>query len=112
MSDEIHNIVLLHEIGHDRLHGDVLEQRGIFVENNIFDCKNDIMEYEANIFAAEMLLPDEEVLDLIHQGFTSSQVASALNADVNLVSLKVSELNRRGFKFREQDYKNKFLKAQ
>lgn len=112
LSDEMHNIVLMHEIGHDRLHSDVLTEKGLLTEKaDLFDNSSDIMEHEANIFAAEMLLPDEDVLELVYQGFTAPQVASALNADINLVALKIAELNRRGFKFNEQNYRNKFLKA-
>ena len=111
LSEEMRNIVLLHEIGHDRLHAGVLAEKGILTEKaDLFDNKNDIMEHEANVFAAEMLLDDDEILELVYQGFDVRQVASGLNADENLVALKIAELNKRGFAFKEQEYENRFLK--
>ncbi len=38
-------------------------------------------------------------------------IAKVMSSDINLVALKVSELNRRGFGFREISHRNNFLKA-
>lgn len=48
----MHDIVLLHEIGHDCLHRREAIQVGGLQEFNIFDMRNQRMEYEANMFAA------------------------------------------------------------
>lgn len=45
-------IVLLHELGHDTLHRDEATKVGGFKEFNIFDMRDNRMEYEANIFVA------------------------------------------------------------
>ena len=94
--DEImRGIVLLHEIGHDQLHR---RQATVFQEFNLFNMSSNIMEYEANLFAANIGLPDDEILEYIYQGYDASQIAAAMNSDINLVALKVSELSRRGDK--------------
>lgn len=69
------------------------------------------MEFEANIFAAQIMLPDDEILEYIYNGFDVSQIARAMRSDINLVALKVAEMNRRGYSFREQEHNPKFLKA-
>lgn len=51
-----------------------------FREFQIFDMRGNVMEYEANLFAA--------------------QIAMATASDIYLVALKVSELSRRGYAFR------------
>ena len=54
----MHDIVLLHEIGHDCLHRREAIQVGGLQEFNIFDMRDQRMEYEANMFAAQVALPD------------------------------------------------------
>lgn len=68
------------------------------------------MEYEANMFAAQIALPDEDILELIYNGYDVGQIARAMESDINLVALKVAELNSRGYSFREQEHRNDFLK--
>lgn len=110
LSPVMHEIVMLHEIGHDTLHRDEAVSTGGFQEFNIFDMGNKIMEFEANIFAAQISLPDDETLEYIYRGYDVGQIARAMGSDINLVALKVAELNRRGYRFREQDYRSDFLK--
>jgi len=112
LSEEMHNIVLFHEIGHDRLHQNVISEKKTLIDNDFLSCKTDIMEQEANLFAAEMMISDEDVIECINLGYDVKQTASNLNVNVNLVALKIAELNRRGYKFNEQEYTGKFLKAQ
>ena len=49
----IEQIVLWHEIGHDMLHRQEAALTGGFQEFNIFDMRENRMEYEVNIFAAQ-----------------------------------------------------------
>lgn len=97
---ELRNIVLLHEIGHDVLHRKEAET---FQEFNIFDVQGSRMEYEANSFAAEVSLPDEEILEYIQQGLDAETIAKCMKTDANLVALKIENLNRRGYSFRKPD---------
>lgn len=68
------------------------------------------MEYEANVFAAQLSLPDNEIIDLIRQGMDIQQAASYMNSDINLVALKVDTLRNRGFNFNRQEHSNTFLR--
>lgn len=63
------SIVLLHEIGHDLLHKEEAVKFGGFKEFNIFEMCNRRMEFEANIFAAEIMLSDDDMLEYIYQGY-------------------------------------------
>ena len=104
------NIVLLHELGHDSLHRDEATKVGGFKEFNIFDIRDSRMEYEANIFASQIAIPDDDFLELAEQGCDVQQIARAMHSDVNLVALKADTLISQGYRLRPQSYKNKFLK--
>lgn len=66
------------------------------------------MEYEANIFVVQLILPDDEVIDYVYQRYDVSQIACAMNSDINLFVLKVSSYIKDSMPFREQEYKNRF----
>ena len=104
---EMRKIVLLHEIGHDILHR---REAKLFQEFNIFDMKNNRMEYETNSFAAEIALSDEEILEYVQNGYDIEMIAKCMNSDINLVALKVANFNRRGYNFNLQDSRSDFLK--
>ena len=107
LSEVMRRIVLLHEIGHDQLHRHLAD---VFQEFQIFDMRGNVMEYEAKLFAAQIALPDEEILEYIRSGYDAAQIAMATASDINLVALKVSELSRRGYAFRDVDHRSDFLK--
>lgn len=104
------NIVLLHELGHDSLHRDEATKVGGFKEFNIFDIRDSRMEYEANIFASQIAIPDDDFLELAEQGCDVQQIAKAMRSDVKLVALKADTLISQGYRLRPQEYKNRFLK--
>ena len=81
-----------------------------FAEYNLFDMQTSRMEYEANLFAAEISLPDDELLDCIYQGMDVSRIAKTMYSDINLVALKASDMIRRGYNFNHVDHQNDFLK--
>ena len=60
---EERRVIAGHEAGHIVLHSDLLKTNAL-KDNNIYKAKN-TEEREANIFAADFLLSDEEVLDAI-----------------------------------------------
>ena len=99
----------MHEIGHDRLHRDKADDSGGFAEYDIFDMCDRSMEYEANLFAAQFLISDEELYDCINCGYDIDKTAAALCTDRNLVALKVDILKKQGVKLRSQLHNNKFL---
>lgn len=104
------NIVLLHEIGHDVLHREEAVFEGGFREFNLFSNHDVRMEYEANIFAAQISLPDDEVVDYISLGYDVNQIAQAMNSDVNMVALKTQILASKGYELQIPEHKNNFLK--
>lgn len=104
------NIVLLHELGHDSLHRDEATKAGGFKEFNIFDIRDNRMEYEANIFATQIALPDDDFLELAEGGYDVQQIARTLHSDVNLVALKADTLISQGYRLRAQEHRNDFLK--
>ena len=104
------NIVLLHELGHDSLHRDEATKVGGFKEFNIFDIRDSRMEYEANIFATQIALPDDDFLELAEQGYDVQQIANAMHSDVNLMALKADTLISQGYRFRQQEHQRDFLK--
>ncbi len=104
------SIVLLHEIGHDLLHRKEAIRVGGFHEFNIYNMGESRMEYEANMFAAQISLVEEELLEYIGRGYDVQQIAMEMNSDINLVALKVSELNGKGYNFNKQEHRKEFLK--
>ncbi|MBQ7338867.1 MAG: ImmA/IrrE family metallo-endopeptidase [Clostridia bacterium] len=102
-------IVCAHEIGHDRLHRDAAKDSGLS-EIMLYNMASR-MEYEANMVAAAILLPDEDVLECIYQyRYDAAQTAHALHSDVNLVALKIDSLRERGYEFHGLEHNSKFLK--
>jgi len=59
-------MVLAHEIGHDQLHRKECVNGASFHESRIFSPLNHY-EIEANIFAAHLLIPDDEVIEAMIQ---------------------------------------------
>ena len=64
LDEFIERIVLYHELGHDQLHQSQLGKNGAFREFHLFNVSKDRMEYEANIFAAQISIDDDEILEL------------------------------------------------
>jgi len=109
LDDYTKNLVCAHELGHDILHRD-LAKKLCLQEFVLYDMKSR-PEYEANLFASEILLPDSEIFTLAHDGFDIEQIANALYTDINLVALKMASMNTRGYQFRTViDLKSDFLK--
>ena len=102
--------VLLHEIGHDQLHRGAAVKAGGLKELDIFAMADLGMEYEANLFAAQIAVPEDELLEYIAAGYDTESIARMMGADANLVALKASELSRRGYNLRAQTVSCDFLK--
>ena len=84
-----YNLILLHEIGHDVLHRKEAIARGGFHEKNPFDLSTCRMEHEANLFAAHISLPDDELDYYVGQGYSFEQIARIMQSDPYLVKLKL-----------------------
>jgi len=91
-------VIIAHELGHDTLHRD-LAASGVLPEFTLYDMKTR-PEYEANVFAADILLDDEEVFDLARGGYDETQIARWLGVNINLLLIKLNEMNKRGYDFK------------
>ena len=90
-------IVCAHELGHDQLHR-TLATSSIIQEFMLYDM-NSRPEYEANLFAAALLLDDESIQECAQEGCDALQTAMQLETDINLVLIKISQMNERGHHF-------------
>ena len=102
-------LVCAHELGHDILHQN-LARKVCLQEFILYDMKSR-PEYEANLFASEILLPDDIILNLARDGYDIEQISKELCTDINLIALKVSSMNTRGYRFNSVlEAKSNFLK--
>ena len=109
LSDRMMRIVCAHELGHDQLHRNLAKGSAI-QEFMLYDMTTK-PEYEANIVAAEILLDTDEILEYIYDyGYTSEQIARAMETDINLVALKIAHLAETGYDLRRIEHKSDFLK--
>lgn len=107
-AEQMNRIVCAHEIGHDQLHREFAQEQAL-QEFMLYDMATR-PEYEANVFAANLLLDDDTVLGYITDGYDCQQIASAMETDINLVSLKVNSLIQEGYHLQQQGHRNNFLK--
>ena len=86
--------IIAHELGHYVLHIDDFSKA--HVEKSFFG--NQQMEIEANIFAAELLINDEEVLETFYNNeYTQYQIASMFNVPYELLAYKIMLLKHKGY---------------
>lgn len=93
-------MVLAHEIGHDQLHRS-LAHYGL-QEFELFRMNNST-EYEANAFAAHLLLDNDEIYAALREGEDLTAIAQSMNCNINLVLIKLNEMHRLGYDIRLDD---------
>lgn len=109
LTPQMQRIVCAHELGHDQLHRS-LARTDSLQEFALYDMTTK-PEYEANIVAAEILLDTDEVLDYVYNyGYTSEQIARAMDTDINLVALKVAHLAETNRGLHPAEHRSDFLK--
>lgn len=82
-------LVCAHELGHHALHRKFA--RVGFEEFTLFS-ETSRREYEANLFAAELLIDEEALEEFIEYGYTQSQIAAAFGIDEKLIEMKLNFL--------------------
>ena len=88
-------VVAAHELGHIVLHAQELRSAPLF-DTAVYD-KRSATEYEANLFAAELLLRDEDVLRRASQeGIDFPSLCRLLGAPAGLMPFKLSGMRKRG----------------
>lgn len=111
LTDEMKNMVLAHELGHDILHQEEARLKQIY-EFELFNIENKI-ETEANLFASHILIDEKEVENFAKLDYTYDQTASCLNVNVNLLLFKISEINRKNNEYNSYTQANNtFLRGE
>ena len=96
LPEEYQRVILAHEIGHAALHAKKASGAA-FHEIKLFDS-TDQQEYEANVFASELLLSDDAVIDALNDDMFFFQAAKYLYVPSELLDFKFRILKRRGYK--------------
>ena len=93
--EAVRRVLVAHELGHDMLHREMATLRG-FQEVGLFDTAVPA-EYEANIFAAEVLIEDGRLLELLSDRDRSFfGVARELYVPAALLDFKLRVLKHKG----------------
>ncbi|MDO5696161.1 MAG: ImmA/IrrE family metallo-endopeptidase [Eubacteriales bacterium] len=87
-------MIAAHELGHDRLHRTLAEDGAIW-DFQYYDIAGR-QEYEANAFAAQLLLTDEAVMEVLREGYTVTEAAGILGFDERLLLIKLNEMKKAG----------------
>ena len=87
-----------HELGHDIYHRPLAKEGGM-KEFELFRMQSST-EYEANAFAAHLLIDTEDCLEYVREGYDVVQIAKMMNSEINLMLIKLQELNRLGYNLR------------
>lgn len=93
----LHRALCAHELGHAVLHSELLTAMRSFHELELFEGVTPT-EYEANIFAAELLVSDERLNELLGSAeYSVFQAASILRVPIELLDFKVKAMKSRGY---------------
>ncbi|MCQ2448536.1 MAG: ImmA/IrrE family metallo-endopeptidase [Oscillibacter sp.] len=94
----IQRIIVAHELGHAALH----RNTGVYAFHDValYDATS-IYEKEANLFAAEYLLDDDEVLEALNRDSTFFAAAAELMVPAELLDFKFRMMKWRGYKITE-----------
>ena len=91
--ENIKKVLCAHEVGHAILHDGIVRD-GAFHEITLFDATTPT-EYEANLFAAELLIRDEDILEA--ENNSVFHIASNLRVPKELVDFKCRIMKARGY---------------
>lgn len=90
-------LVAAHELGHDRLHQSFAKVSPM-KDFQLYDMTSK-PEYQANLFAAELLIADKDVISLAQDGMDYHNISQLLEIPSDLLTFKLHSLNQRGYKF-------------
>lgn len=108
VNEVLERILIAHELGHAVLHKEIAMMVG-FQEMEVLDSTAGT-ENEANLFSAELLLDDDEVLEQLKER-SFFQAAQALYVPAALLDYKFRAMCEKGLLNRTMDYRHsKYLK--
>lgn len=96
IDERILNMVLAHELGHDFYHQELASKDNAMMEYELFNITTST-ELEANLFAAHLLIDDEELMEYIQDGKSYEELASIFNVNINLMVFKLNEMYKMGY---------------
>lgn len=95
LSEEEKQIVAAHELGHIILHRTQLKMAPM-KDDTLYNMQ-DNTEYQANLFAADLLLSDADIADMAHnEDLDYFSLCGTLNSTPELMSFKLYSLTKRG----------------
>lgn len=95
LSEEEKQIVAAHELGHIILHRTQLKMDPM-KDDTLYNMQ-DNTEYQANLFAADLLLSDADIADMAHnEDLDYFSLCGTLNSTPELMSFKLYSLTKRG----------------
>jgi len=100
----IQRIIVAHELGHAELH----RANGLYAFHDVamFDDSS-LMEKEANLFAAEFLMDDKDVLSALNRDTTFFSAAALLRVPAELLDFKFRVMKWKGYKMVEPPISSK-----
>lgn len=109
ISEEMQTVICAHELEHDRFHQHLAKNDPI-KEFTLFDITSK-PEREANLFTAELLIPDESIMCLVQGECTYNSIAAQLNVPIKIVDFKSQMLKYKGYRIKRlASAKGDFLK--
>lgn len=98
--ERVQRLVCAHELGHYFLHSEIakkqcLQEFAMFGELD----RTDRTEYEANTFAAHLLIEDNVMDGYLRDGYDVFETAGLLDVNVHLLNIKMTDLNRMGCQY-------------
>lgn len=108
LDDKMSAVVCAHELGHDLLHRELSD--GKVRETTLF-LENIKTEREANLFAASILISDNEMLSELKNKTSLDNIAASLGFPREIIAFKLKALYCEGFEIKIADFKDDFLKG-
>ena len=88
---EEQKIVAAHELGHAVLHEHFAKDSQL-CDIMLYDMSSK-PEFEANLFAAYLLISDDDIKEAVNLGFDKAQIAAYLNVSTKLLEIRESDVN-------------------
>lgn len=95
LDEDMERVVIFHEIGHNFLHKEYAATAA-FSEHSLCDMTSKF-EVEANTFAVNYLVEDKDIEEAAEDGYTSQQIACSMRVPVELIMIKLKDMNDRGY---------------
>ena len=93
-------LLTLHELGHALLHMDIAKEKCLH-EFDIYNMR-DKTEAAANLFAAHLLIDEDQADSMLQDGYDVFHVAAVLGVSMPLLNLKLLEMSAMGYKFNNE----------